>query len=388
MTSPASTEAPAAVDASPSDDNEALYAALTSEVDRGVEDFGAVLAADAPENQPPPAEADKPAGDEPDAPVGDVPDNGEGAEAATAPAADPFAEMMKDGKPLTYTVDRQAKTFDGILEIPGKGALIPADKLDDVRNRLAREESNAAFTKELYTERQRYEQLGGYDGILKKLELAEQTNAAALAIMDVATKNPGLLTDPATMQSVIREATLAAREAVWQFRTEHEKQQQAHVATQSDAQAREQGIPNAVRSFMDEPAYKGKLTDADLAAAERHFAKFPNDLYFTASPEQALVWGVRPGTLLVDRNKMVDWFDDRIAARTQTATADTARKDAEKFNATVTPPKPAALPPRRRDGTFKPAAAVKPSTQKMSIGQLKRRALAGLPIPGDDDYAE
>ena len=40
------------------------------------------------------------------------------------PVADPWAALAKDAAPLAYRQDGAAKTFDGILEVPGKGALL------------------------------------------------------------------------------------------------------------------------------------------------------------------------------------------------------------------------------------------------------------------------
>lgn len=305
----------------------------------------------------------------------------EGEEDATASAPDPFAEMLAAGKPLTYTVDRQPKTFDGILEIEGKGALIPADKLADVRDRLAREESNAAYTKALHAETQRYEQaFGGFDGITQKLESSAQINAAALHIMDVLSKSRdergNIALDAYSYNLLVKEAGLKAKEAQWDFRAERETQATQHAATAQDAQVRETAIPTAIASFKE---LHPTLTDADMAAATRHFSQFTDALMFKATPEQAAQWGVKPGTWMVDRNKMAGWFEDRVATqaqRTQTATAETARAKAAKENAARTPAKPAPKPkaperPRNADGTFAEA------TERPSMTTIMNRALAG-----------
>lgn len=96
-----------------------------------------------------------------DAPVDSTTPPTDPTEADQPPAVDPWAALAKDAAPLSYKQDGTAKTFDGILEVPGKGALIPADKLDAVRNMVARHESNAAATKDLYAFRQQVDGLGG-----------------------------------------------------------------------------------------------------------------------------------------------------------------------------------------------------------------------------------
>lgn len=375
--------APDTDDSGPIDDG-ALADALNARY--GGADSPLGLLPDEPDTPAPETPAPDKAAETPEPDAGpDAPAPVEGDEAATAPAPDPFAELLQAGKPLTYTVDRQPKTFDGILEIEGKGALIPADKLADVRDRLAREESNAAFTKDLYAEKQRYEQdFGGYEGIVQKLESAAQINAAALHIMDTLQKsrdaNGNIALDAYSYSLLVKEAGLKAKEAQWEYRTEREAAHQQHATSQSEAQVRETAIPTAIESFR---TIHPTLTDADLAAAARHFAPFADALTFKATPEQAAQWGVKPGTVMVDRQKMAAWFEDRVATateRTQTATAaataNAARAKAEKENAAriakpVTKPKPVETRPRNKDGTFAEA------DERPSTTTIMNRALAG-----------
>ena len=382
MTTPVTVET---VESSPSDDNDALYSALMN-VDQGVADFGRTLEADAA-----PGETPAPAPDATDpAPTGDDPALEPPAAAdpqldgAPAPdTTDPFALLAKDAKPLAYTVNKESRLADGILEVPGKGGLITADKLPEFRNMLARYESNAEANKELYAFRQDVERMGGVAKFHEVAEQNAQLNAASVLILD-ALKNPRqfVLDDGTPNQErinfLIQQAGVAAERAKYTAIRERETQHQTWTQESSEASVRETAIPNAI----DNLASRFNLSAEDTAAAKAHFGAFADALLFKATPEQALQWGVKPGALMVDLPKMEPWLRDRQALRASQAESNAAREKAAKENAARTTQP--VLPPRKRDGTFTATPAKAPV--KLSNHQLKRLALAGKPIPGDDDY--
>jgi molybdenum cofactor biosynthesis enzyme MoaA len=86
--------------------------------------------------------------------------------------------------------------------------------------------------------------------------------------------------------------------------------------------------------------------------------------------------------------KMEAWFRDRATRKQEMTSLTAKREQAQKENVarTAQTAKPAKTPPRnQQNGQFKEAPAEKP---RLSMGQLKRRVLAGKPIPGDDDYTD
>jgi hypothetical protein len=367
--------------------NDLLAEALTARAMSNKMDFGepenADPAPDAAQTAAPDAPADPALAAEPQTEPTDPALDPPPAE-AQAVDTDPFATLAKDAKPLTYNVNHTAKTFEGILEVEGKGAIIPAERLQEVRNALARSDSNADANRELYAAQQRIEQsFGGYDGIVQKLETSAQVNAAAMHIMDVLQRSRdaggNIQMDAHSYALLVKEAGLAAKEAVWSMRAEQTQKQHEHATTEADAQVRETAIPTAIESFK---SIHPTLTPEDLAAAQRHFGPFKDALTFKASPEQAAQWGVKPGAWMVDRNKMAAWFEDRVATRTATVTASTAQAAAAKFNAAAMP-KPAPVKakakavPRDADGKFVERERVNPS-------DAFERALSGRSISGRD----
>jgi hypothetical protein len=316
-------------------------------------------AVDAPAD-PPTVPAAEPADAEP----GDTPD-ADAAEPADSPTTpdDPFAVLMKDAKPLTYKQDGAERTFDAILSVgDGKPALIPPERVAEVRDMVARYEHNRAANNELYQTVQKFEQqFGGYKGITEKLEVAAQTNAAAMHILDAVMKDPlafvardeagNIVRNDYALNLLRKEATLAAREAQWQARTEWQQAEHTFAASTSEAQTRAVAIPNAIDTHF------AHVPVEDRTQAKAFFTAMGDALMFKATPEQALQFGVAPGTLMVDLPKMAPYFAQLAAAREASSKAATAQAQAAKFNAaqekptTGTPAKP--LPPRKPTGQFR-----------------------------------
>lgn len=294
---------------------------------------------------------------------------------------DPFAALMQDAAPLTYKVNGSERPFDAILMTgDGKPAIIPADKVGQVRDMVARYESNAAANRELYQTVQRYESLGGLEKFHELQERNAQLNAASLHILDslVAMGLP-----QETLALLQREAKIAAAEARFTTIEQRQTAEQTFATTTNDAAVKESAIPSAIDThFAHVPA-------SDRDAAKAYFAQFRDALMFKATPEQALQWNVKPGTWMVDLPKMAPYFETLANARTTAATEAEKRAAAAKHNATVTAPKVAPKPtpkakaqPRREDGTF----AEKPS--KPTREDFMMAALGGKPTPGttyDDD---
>lgn len=376
--------------------DDALYAALTGqgEAQAIVADR---LASETPEAETP---TEPEATTEPDAGV-DGPEDAPEAKAdptpasetpADTPPSDPFAALLGTAKPLTYKVSGQERVFDGILEVEGKGAVIPAEKVQEVRNLIARSESNAEANRDLYAFRQEVERFGGLDAFHQQAERTAMTDAASVLILEAVTKNPlQFVNQDGTpnrerIDFLIQQAGVHAERARYEYRTQREQQVHQWREETSIGQARETAIPDAIAHAAEQFG----LDDGDIQAAAAHFAPFAEALLFKATPEQAAQWGVKPGTLMVDLPKMEPWFRDRQQRKQELAQLAQKREQAAKENAarTAQTAKPVAkVPPRNpQNGQFQQEK--QPPKRKMSGAEMRRRALAGKPIPGDDDYTD
>lgn len=345
--------------------------------------------------EPDPVAPETTEADPPPKAEGDTPDSTTPTDTTAAadqpPAPDVWAELTKEAKPLSYKQSGEAKVFDGILEVPGKGAIIPADKLEDVRNLVARYESNAATTKDLHAKMQHVERAyGGVSGIQEKMELSAQINAAAMQILNALTTDPTqfvavvdgqIVPNAPAIASVRREAMLAAREAVWEERQEREKQEQTWQAETGDTDVRQHAVPNAI----DQLAPRFHLSPDDVQAAKTYFGPFADALTYKATPEDAQKYGYPVGTWLVNVEKMRPWLEGRQTEKKQQQEAEKAKLAAVRENATRAPAKPApkAAPkakvaPRNEDGTFK-------ERKRYSASEHIERALAGKAPPGMAD---
>ncbi len=381
MTAPAVSE----TDTAPAGDGE--YS-LAEALNRRAESLGFLPDDPGPDAPSEPAPKDAPPADQPTEVATPGVDSTKPADELEPPAdqPDPFKAALKDAAPLPYRVNGADKQFDGILLLKDGRALVPADRVDDVRNRIAREESNAAAVKGLIAEKQAVEQrFGGVKGITEKLELAAQTDAAALLILNaiasdptrfVAVENGQIVPNTAQITMLRREAALAAKDAQWRVREEWGEAEQTLAQSSSDAQVRESAVPNALTQYFND------IHADDRAMLTRNASAY----LFTVTPEQARDHGWPVGALMVDLPRMQADVQHLKSVRGVTATAVAKREVAERVNAARTPAKPVVPPkpkpaPRNGDGTFK-------ERPKLTPGQVFDRIRSGGSIANhvpDDD---
>jgi hypothetical protein len=342
MTAPAAVEADA-----PASDDLSLAAALNATAERG----GHLFPPDEPE--PPkapdtpasdaPAPADQPKADDAPAPDSTTPEVDPASPPVDPAAADPFAALVKDAKPLAYRMNGAEHLHDTILEVPGKGAVIPADKLDEFRNYVARSESNKEAVRQLLTEREGYERIGGMAKIIERLETGEQINAATLKILDAVQTDPTqfvmvedgkIVPNPYMLGLLKKEADLAAKQALWAYRETRTKEEQTYRSTAQQEEAKKDAIPRTIDAHFRE------FPEADRAAAKAYFGKRPDLYTFTVTAANAEQYGQPIGTMMVHADAIRDWLADRAASRPAAPTP--AKTAAAKFNAAAAaPPKPA-----------------------------------------------
>ena len=350
--------------------------------------FGAepVFLSPEPADDAPPPEAETPPEDAPPADSTTTP------EPVTAeadqPPVDPFAPLLKDAKPLAYKVDGAERVFDSILDLGDKGGFIPPDKVQEVRNMVARYESNAEANRELYAFRQQVERMGGLEKYAEQQETNAALNKVGLLLLD-ALQNPERLIgfdaagnpvrNEREIQLLVREMAIAQQQAKYEARSARSEQETKWTAEASESEVRQTAIPTAVHGLVQHFG----LTAEDATAANAFFAPLADALLFKATPEQALQYGVAPGTLMVDRQKMAGWFQDRQAQRQSLAEQVKARTAAATENARRVPAKPVVAPKpkpvaRAENGQFAERKRRDPS-------EYFEAALSGKPTPGTTD---
>ena len=383
MTAPTVAAVPEVDVPIPDDD---LARELQSYVDRpALEDEPETTPEPAPDA---PAPADPPTAAAAPAPDSTTPEVDPNAPPADPAATDPFAALVKDATPLTYRVNGAERTHDLILEVPGKGAVIPADKLDGFRNFVARAESNTEAVKTLLGEREQYERAGGLEKFHAQSENYAALNAVGLLLIE-AIENPlslvtvvdGQVVPHTERISILQDRMRVAKDrAIYDTRSQRSVAEQTSRTTAQQTQQRQTAIPDTI------DAHFASFSVEDRAAAKSYFGKAPDLYTFTVTAENAAEMGQPIGTLMVRANLIHDYLTDRVSNRGSAQTADKAKVAAAKFNAGVQPKpviplakkKPKAQP-REEDGTF----ASKPRWTK---DEMMDRALAGKSNdPNDDD---
>lgn len=320
-----------------------------------------------------------------------APATSEAADSTTSvPAEDAAAvppeiqEMLSSATPITYTVDGQARVFDGILEVKGQGGMIPAEKLEQVRNTLAYADKAIQDNRALYEESQTFRGLSytssadqkeykgldafrqlqadkawtdaGSDNLVK--HFADPTFIINLAY---AYQNNDLDGAKAILAGMAEKAAFHADKAQWSTLRTLERTTQERAQQSADAGNVDRAIDGAILKMAEWAKEAGTpLSDADLKAARAHFGPFKGTLYRDATPQE------RASGLpakVVDIPLMHAWFLDRIErikGDGERARQDEARRKAEAENAkrTAVPAKPAARAPA------KPSAPAKPAKQK------------------------
>lgn len=383
-------------------DDALVAAALGARLERGQHAFpdepappGATdpTPSDAPAPDPATVAAPKEADSTPPDPATEVP--------ADPETPDPFAVLAKDAKPLGYRVNATDRVFDAILEVPGKGAIIPADKLGDVRNMVARYESNAQAVKDLMPKVQQFEGLThtvtGQNGQPETLRgmaahqrLAEEhaalnqvgglimpylTNPERLLSLLALDANNNVVPNLAAIEMLRKEAFLLDQRT--RFETQRswgERAQQVQQTEQTET-VRAQAIPGYLSQ-----------AHADLHADDRAFLEQNAPQYlFTVTAETAHQYGQPIGTVMIDLDtigkhithlKTVRGAGAATQAATTAAVAAAQKAAAENARRNVPPPatkKAPVLPRDKETGQWK-------RPDRMSMDEIMDRSLEGKPI--------
>ena len=318
-------------------------------------------------------------------PAKDAKDNTPPAETEAEGDAD---ALLKDATPLSYTVDGQSKSLDWITEVPGQGAFVAADKMQQFKDLIQRGEHADGERKRLYQVASEYQQLGGRAAYEKLASEKAMLDAAGGKLLEVLTAQNAdqilleLATNPQARAMLLREAQLEARDAGWKARTDLTTQQSStqrqSQEVQQAAQALNITIDNVARSVPG-------ITADDVATARQYFGnpQMRGSLYRRATQQDQQQYGLTPGELVLIPNPIHQWMQDRATLRSATASATQKAQAAERENATrlaalnATKPNPNGKRPAGRPGAGRKTEPTQRKIDTMSFEDIKRGALSG-----------
>ena len=301
----------------------------------------------------------------------------------TSPSVAPVVDPLADTAPLDYTLDGQARAFDGILvDKKNGGAFILPDKLEAVRTRLIEGDRLAAQLTPLQTRIQDYDNLAyrwtqkddkgadhqfelkGFQAFERLTADAAANSAAGLFLLKTLSEAFPGKENAAALLNIFKQADFEHRrvgfEAAQRFRNDFSQRKQSAQATATTATDEATwftGALSQIRSAL--PA----LTAADMEAGRQFFAKRPQLVYRNATAQDAAKLGVRIGERIGDPEAMNEWYSERAALRAEeakkTAALATATGTAGKHNAGMDKGRqPARQPAQARTAGATPAATI------------------------------
>lgn len=350
-------------------DREAQFLELAAEIPDEGGEAPAVEAAPAPDAAAAPAKDETPALDaKPDA-------QADGAAAKTEPVVTDEPDPLANAKPFTYTVDREARPFEGIRVLADKdgkieGAIVEPQAIQKLQDRLQR----ADFLEG--QDKARYEKMREFESVTFKVGDVEHKGMAA--VEQFATENAKLsaavkllasvLEDPekliplayavqnndtTEMARLTREIGLVAKEATWKARESWGQAQRQTVERAGQEQERSQITSQAITGAVQHWAQQHPaLTKDDVEKAVAHFSRVGTSIVRPATPDEAKAAGVKPGELVIDHPVIFEWLKDRAELRAQQADATknaqkAATENAAKLAATARGKKPTPAAPAK-----------------------------------------
>lgn len=355
-----------------------------------------VAPGDTPETHPPgdPKATTVPEGTEPAERAGEPP-----ADAATpapdAPVAEP--DPLADAKPLTYTVNGESRTYEGIRILGEDGAVIRAADLPDVMKRLGERDHYFEQSQAQYRAVQHFEKLAEWkttdaDGneqtftghhALVERHVDSARKDAALAVVDALLSDPRkfaslvavdeknqVVIDPTALEYLQKDVALAANNAERARRAElvglvAELNRPAAQAT-NYAQLAPRVIEQAAGAEFT------KLTAEDKAFLTEQMPRYVRD----TTPEEKRNGS---GQRIVDASfaTLVQRTAKQQAhvAKVATVTADATKKNAANLAAAARGVKPSAP---AKPATPKPATPAAPSDAESAWDIQEKAAAAAL----------
>lgn len=299
----------------------------------------------------------------------------------TEPAAED-GDPLAGSKPLSYIVDGETRTIDGVHEYEGGGAVIMAEALPKIKDRLQQADRLVAQNRSLYAQSQEYERLGGVQGI-QQLRAEKAVLDASGTILLRALTDPNTLvalaTDPAAREALLRDVRLSAREAHSEARERFQTEVSQATAQRTAASHTQTAIGNAVGQLAR--SFDG-MTAEDVQAVRNHALRVQSAIVRPANPDEARAAGVRVGEPIIDLPTIHSFLADRHALRQSTRDAAKRDADAARDNAaTLAAARPtatgAAAAPRPGAGKPTPKANGGKTLDTMTSAEINRAMKTG-----------
>jgi hypothetical protein len=336
-------------------------------------------AADAATVPPEGTETSERAGTPPaDAAATSAPDAKVGTPEASAPPAGPTDDPLKDATPLTYTVNGEQRTYEGIRVLGTDGAIIKPEDLPDLMRRLGERDHLYETNKAQYEATQQLERLtewrttdaDGKESTVKGLEglatmrVQHGKLAAAFDTLASVFKDPakfvGLLgqdeqgkivLDPTALQHLLTESDLAEVRAEQAIRSQLATMVRPPDASASATPDYTAHAPQMIDAAAKSVGLDGKLLgDKDRAFLAQQFPRYVRSV--TDADRRANVT-LKLGGPIVDA-AFTELVKDRITSRQElaklasTSTAASGRNAAVLAAATRGKPAPTAAAPAKR----------------------------------------
>lgn len=298
-----------------------------------------------------------------------------------APAGTP-APPTPPASPFRFRSVGQEVPLDGANLTPTGDLLITKAALPQVQQLLARGHEQATVG------RQREQQLRA-EVAQAKADASRPTEATIRAnvvatelakVLDSDEEMTRFLENPQAYRENLR---LRVENQLYRRTSELQKEQQSSRSQveqeQQIAHAQETEVPAMIRELADHPSLKGKLTDADLQAAEEHFSGFKGQLIRAATREEAASIGVQEGSLIRVQTPVFQLLTRLAGIRDEHKAASAAMAKAAKANAAANG-KPKGPPVGGQpSGRTAGAPAKKPTAQEA------RRAVLDMKLEDLDD---
>ena len=383
-------------------------------------DYRSAEPAPAEPGAPPAAGGETPAGSEgaptdPETPPGDeTPDGADGQPVVPDPehpASTSDPDPLEGATPLPYTVNGQARTFDGVTVLKDGGAIVDPEALPKLAQRLAERDHLYEQNQQRHTDYQALEKLTewptrGQNGetiVLRGREAVEAQRVALASLVAEKRAYDALFADPNNLRDLLvgnEDGSLAWNPVGLRAFQAELKNAQMDLAGKARAAVAQMArpaapapfqpatlAPTAVSRVVEMVGAKG-WTEADRQWAE---ALAPRFIRLTTAEDVAANPQLVAGNPMVEQ-QFIDLIKERVAARATTATTVSTATKVAKDNAaklaaakagqkpgqkpaTITPQPP---PERTRDDDFDDAFT---RAEKAAAGAL-RAHMAGVVLSG------
>lgn len=283
-----------------------------------------------------------------------------------APAGTPAPPPAPPATPFRFRSVGQEIPLDGATMTPTGDLVISKSALPQVQQLLARGHEQATVGRQREQQYQReIAQAKAAAGRPTEETIRANVVATELAkVLDSDEEMARFLENPQQYREHLR---LRVENSLYKRTSEFQKEQQSSVSQieqeQQLSQAQETEVPAMIRELAEHPSLKGKLTDADIQAAEEHFSGFKGQLIRKATRDEAVSLGVPEGSLIRVQTPVFQLLTRLAGIRDEHKAASAAMAKAAKSNAALNA-KPKGPPVGGQSGRTSSGTAKKLSPQE------------------------